>query len=128
MMKLNRSRYVAALSVLFLLFMGFDSHANVLRKMKLEDIVASSDTVVLARVVVLNSAQSKLYDGKIYTVLIEKTLKGNPPKTISLNVDTGIVEQNPSCCNIGKVYLLFLKKAKRDFYVVVNGSFGAYEI
>ena len=94
----------------------------------LERKVQLSDAVVIGRVV---SEPRKLDTNSAFeynTIHTEITLKGTVPKSFDFINKTGIPEDEPDCCEVGKVYLLFLRNLRNNKYEFINGMFGAYKI
>jgi hypothetical protein len=106
---------------------GLVSRANAveLPEVSLEDKVARSDIVVIARAEDLgDSVRAKEADAVTLRVL--NVLKGKPSTKITLEHRSGIIEANPLCCVLGATYLMFLKHSSNGAYESVNGAHAIY--
>lgn len=104
--------------------------ANQAMDRPLEEKVAASDIVFLGTVQQLDYAppSGKKVVGRTALVHVDTPLKGNPKGDVLVAYDTGEWELSPECCDMGRVYLFFLRKAPNGTYVSAAGQFGIYMV
>lgn len=102
--------------------------ANDIRKMSLDELVAQSDLVVIARG---SDAPGPFYAEDLpglSEVVVFETLKGSSPAEISVVTKPFVVEQAMRCCSDGEFYILFLRESSSGRWVGTNGPYSSVRI
>ncbi len=107
---------------------GADALANDVREFSLEKKVGRANVVVIGHVVATRDERVAGMTLQYAQVRVDTVLKGSPPNVLDVLAKGSIAEFDPDCCDIGKVYLFLLSKAKGGKFESVNGRFGIYPI
>ena len=121
----DQMKRLAWTAVIALVLLSPAGTANAIRNLPLEQKVAMSDVVVVGWA---NSKPHSEQLGQIrlefVTIVVDKVLKGAPPKTIEVMTKGSIAELNTECCTEGTRYLFFLRKSNEGRYASSNGRYG----
>jgi len=113
-----------------LIFLGIvsPSYADQLIKMSVQDMVSTSQVIVLGKVRSISKRDCP-EDVICANVSVEHVLKGNPPKTVLVTVGGMIIaEAKPLCCRIGATYLFYLQPFHRPGTTAMESVDGKYGI
>jgi len=98
---------------------------NAVREYSLEQKVHLSDSVVIGRVVSVKKEPEGGAPSEYAHVQVDKVLKGPSLETIDVMTKGSISEMDLECCEVGKVYIFFLMKTKKNnTFMSVNGRYG----
>lgn len=94
-----------------------------LNKKFIDQMVAESDLIMIGKVEALSSSDTSA--DQLAQVRGIYGIKGLADVTLIYR--TGIRELDPDCCEVGKTYLLFLRRQPNGLFVTVGGRQGAIE-
>jgi hypothetical protein len=115
------------LAALFLAMSGLMANAlwaNQTRQMSLEEKVRRSDLVIIGQAI----SDPNMAQVEFATIKPKTVLKGSPAPEIQVLLSDPIAENRINCCNVGGLYILFLKRIKANKYISSNGKTGVYSI
>jgi hypothetical protein len=94
-----------------------------LDKKFVDDMVHESDIIIVGHVTGLHQSESSR--DMYASIKAVYGIKGF--RDVNLIYRTGIRELDPDCCEVGKTYLLFLRRQPNGFFVTVGGRQGSIE-
>jgi len=119
-------RTVQLLAVSAVLASSAPALANFIPEMTFEQKLSQADVAVVAKAEALHGKQGE--NGSSATLLVLRTLKGNPSAKIEVWTFSDIAELNPRCCEVGATYMMFLERTPKGPFASVQGYYGIVRI
>lgn len=99
--------------------------SNAIPRWTLDELSGHSNIVVVGTATKNTYVRNRgIPEGKYSTFKVGTKLKGIASTEIEVWTRTGISETDVNCCDVGDIYILFLKPVKNGRFQSVDGSFG----